>query len=165
MSANDLLKQCLESLLMEHEALLDLAEQKKQVLVRGPMDTLSSIVTKEMQRFNRVKNLENVRQQLLDESLKRMGIQDSDGSMKEWIGLLNDETERQSFSQLRGQLRKVLVTLKQVNELNQQLIKQSLEYVNYSMDMYLGGREKEYFYQKPVKALNSKRSRFIDSQG
>jgi hypothetical protein len=165
MSSNDLLRQCLESLLAEHEALLDLAEQKKQVLVHGPMDIFSSLVTKEMQGVNRVKNLENVRQQLLGESLKGMGIQDPNLSMKEWIGLLNDEEERQVFFQLRDQLRKVLVTLKQVNDLNQQLIKQSLDYINYSMDLYLGTREKEYFYQKPVNALNSKRSRFIDSQG
>ena len=165
MSSNNLLRQCLESLLTEHEALLDLAEQKKQVLIHGPMDTFSSLVTKEMQRVNRVKNLENARQQLLDESLKMMGIQGPNLSMKEWIGMINDETERQSFSQLRDQLRKVLVTLKQVNDLNLQLIKQSLDYINYSMDLYLGTREKEYFYKKPVNALNPKRSRFIDSQG
>ena len=165
MSSNDLLKQCLESLLTEHEALLDLAQQKKQVLVHGPMNIFSSLVTKEMQRVNRIKNLENERQQLLGESLKAMEIQDPDLSMREWIQLLKDEVDRQIFMQLREQLRNKLVALKQINELNQQLIKQSLVYVNYSMDLYMGTREKEYFYQKPVKALNSKRSRFIDSQG
>jgi hypothetical protein len=166
MSSNDLLKQCLESLLTEHEALLDLAEQKKQVLVHGPMNIFSSLVTKEMQRVNRIKNLENERQQLLGESLKTMGIQDTDLSMWEWIQLLKDVVERQTFTQLREQLRNTLVTLKQMNELNQKLIQQSLDYVNYSMDLYMGTREKEYFYQKPSYTANSRlTSRFIDNQG
>ena len=165
MSSNDLLIQCLESLLTEHEALLNLAEQKKKILVHGPMNILSSLVTKEMQRVNRIKNLENERQQILGESLKTMGVQDTDLSMREWILLLKDVVERQTFTQLREQLRNRLVALKQINELNQKLIQQSLDYVNYSMDLYLGTRKKEYFYQKPVNALNLKRSRFIDSQG
>jgi transcriptional regulator of heat shock response len=166
MSSNDLLKQCLESLLTEHEALLDLAEQKKQVLVHGPMNIFSSLVTKEMQRVNRIKNLENERQQLLGESLKTMGIQDTDHSMWEWIQLLKDVVERQTFTQLREQLRNTLVTLKQMNELNQKLIQQSLDYVNYSMGLYMGTREKEYFYQKPSYTANSRlTSRFIDNQG
>ena len=166
MSSNNLLRQCLESLLTEHEALLNLAEQKKQVLVHGPMNIFSSLVTKEMQRVNRIKNLENERQQLLGESLKTMGIQDADLSMREWISLIKDEKERQALTQLREQMLNKLVALKQINELNQQLIQQSLDYVNYSMDLFMGTREKEYFYQKPSYTASSRlTSRFIDNQG
>lgn len=119
------LRECLKKHIHVQQAVLQLAQQKKQILIYGPMQDLEPLVNQEVQLIRQMKTLEEKRISLLDNQHQ---------SMLEWIQALHPE-HQEELLQLRYQLRSVIMEVKQANELNQQLIDQSMKYVQYSIDV------------------------------
>jgi len=149
--------ECLQSLLVEHQALLELAERKREILIRGPIKELTTVVAHETSHVNRVRVLEEERQRMF--SSLTLGL-----SMKEWIEQLEEKQDRDQLEKLRAELKTVLFQLKQANDLNQQLIQQSQAYIQHNMEL-LTGEEKMVTYQRPMHpAANRMRTGFFNRQ-
>jgi len=149
--------ECLQSLLVEHQALLELAERKREILIRGPLKELTTVVAHETSHVNRVRVLEEERQRMFSSLMPGL-------SMKEWIEQLEEKQDRDQLEKLRAELKTVLFQLKQANDLNQQLIQQSQAYIQHNMEL-LTGEEKMVTYQRPTHpAANRMRTGFFNSQ-
>ncbi|RXT04478.1 flagellar export chaperone FlgN [Ammoniphilus sp. CFH 90114] len=166
MSTLPLLRSCLERLLEEHKELLELAEEKKQVLINGSLNELQIIVAKESQRVNKIKDYDEERQRLVQEFLILKGIRRQDHSLRDCIPLMESQEEQRMFSQLRNELRELLLRLNRINGLNQQLLEQSMSFVQYTLEVLTEDNAPTVTYGNPLNQATAKRSGkgFFDSK-
>lgn len=128
----------LDRLLTLHQQLNKLAVQKTDSLKKGNMKRLEMLMAEE---GTLVKNL----RQLEQERITVFG--------NKTISLLLEELqedERERISQLQEKVKAEYLLLKERNELNQQLIEQSLQFVHLSIDLLLPEPE-PVTYGKPQK--------------
>lgn len=165
MSTLPLLRACLERLLEEHKGLLDLAERKKQALITGAMKELQQEVAQEAHNLKKIAVYEAERQQLMREFQILQGIKGRDLSLKECIAYIQDDSQRQVLSQLRDNLKVVLLQLQRMNELNQQLLEHSLSFVKETLDLFTEDYGKKLTYANPfVQSTKTSAQAFFDSK-
>ena len=117
-----MLIETLEKQLALHKSLLELAYRKTEAVKYNRMDELNRIVREEQKHVNAIALLEKKRtehsSQTLAELLPSRSIE-----------------EQQKSGLLRDQLVKVLHELQQTNQLNEELLDQSLQFVHLQLDL------------------------------
>lgn len=114
--------------------LLVLGREKTDLLMKNrPLD-LQALNAKEMQLVEQMNQLEKVRLQLNAKAAEQLGITEANPS----VGMLCDKLDKdaaRSLSAMRDRLRAVMQELQQRNAVNAELLKQSLEYVNFNLQL------------------------------
>jgi flagellar biosynthesis/type III secretory pathway chaperone len=113
----------LERLLKSHEDLLALGERKTEVLKLGDMKALDALLKEEDLQVKKLQSIEKERM------IKFANV--TLGDMLEQA----EDPEKERLLHLQEQLVQAYETLKSRNELNQELLVQSLQYVNMSLSM------------------------------
>lgn len=124
-----------ESMLREHEQLLALAKRKKDVLIKGDMQALNDMVKDETAFVHRIERLEAERLGAGRLIAIRLGIPVEQLTAEKVSALAETPEESDRMLQLTDGLRDVIAQLKQVNDLNKQLIEQSLQFVQNSIEV------------------------------
>jgi len=134
-----------------HRELLELAEQKRVALVRNELKDIMAIVNKETKLSKRVADLQQAQTNAVNEFFRQKGFQPTrEITITELSRMITDIEAKQALIDRRDRLVELIAELKQRNDLNQQLIKQSLDFVNYSIDVIAGPPEDEMTYQRPA---------------
>jgi flagellar biosynthesis/type III secretory pathway chaperone len=126
----------LQTLADLHETLLETAKKKQQILISGEVSPLLQILAEESKLVKKIKEADQVRVTLMGEqsSLADIIAKEPDGAEKEeWVRQLQN---------LKG----LLAEVQQVNETNQQLIKQSLAFTQFMMEQILPKSEDSGVY-------------------
>jgi flagellar biosynthesis/type III secretory pathway chaperone len=113
----------LERLYKSHEDLLALGERKTEVLKLGDMKALDVLLKEEDLQVKKLQLIEKERM------LKFANV--TLGDVLEQA----EESEKEKLLHLQDQLIQTYEALKSRNELNQELLEQSLQYVNMSLSM------------------------------
>lgn len=142
--------QSLEALLDCHNQLLELARQKQDVLIKGDVQTLSTLTKEESRLVRKMGKLENERQACAQELASRHGLQDGeDITLDRLLDHLPAGEEKDRVLELARHLRDVIQSLKAQNELNMRLTQDALAMVDYSLEL-LTGRDEDVIYRKPT---------------
>ncbi|QQE74116.1 flagellar protein FlgN [Brevibacillus composti] len=142
------LYELLDNLIQLHKAMLTLAGQKRGVLIKGDVDQLMAITTQEKKLIKAVDASENARQALVTQLFADQGIQRENGTLEDLIKLTTSPEEKARLTAVREELKRIIGELRQENELNQQLLKQSLSFVTMTLDLITDTPEDDYFYGK-----------------
>ena len=159
MSAQTLV-QALGKVLLLHKSLNQLAKQKTEILKTGDTDALSNLLKEEKKHIQAIQKFENERHQATREFLikyKRADV--TNPTLSDCIEIAN-LTEKQKLTQLKSELQVQIKALTDRNELNQQLLKQSLQFVNVSLDL-LAPEIDTYNYERPGQAYHHNEGRSI----
>lgn len=141
--------QTLEELNYIHLDLMSLGEQKKQVIIANNVDELTKIVNKESKLMKQIMQCEERRIEAIGRFLEEQGNPPNPGlTVSELITFVYKASEKQALVAAHDALIETLVKLKRVNDLNQQLIGQSLQHINFTLDM-IAPSEDQSTYQKP----------------
>jgi hypothetical protein len=106
-----------------HESLLVLARRKTEVLKKNDIEALSALLADEQKHLFAIRQLEERRRRWLKE---RLG--DETVTIAACQAMANGE-ERQQLRECGDRLRAAVNALSEANELNRQLIEQSLQFV------------------------------------
>ena len=117
-----MLIETLEKQLALHKSLLGLAHAKKGAIKQNKMDELNRIIRDEQKHVSAVSILE------------RQRASRSDGTVMDQLSHLPEE-EQEHAVHLRDELMSVLLELKAVNDLNAELLDQSLQFVHLQLDL------------------------------
>ncbi|MGX8237006.1 flagellar protein FlgN [Exiguobacterium undae] len=110
----------IDQLTTEHKTLLKLAHEKKQILIQNDMPRLSQIVKEEAVYLKKIVQLEERR-------MTHMG----EVTMSEWLQAHpEDVTSMRRLLETMGQLKKA-------NDLNAELLTQSLDYLNWHLQLLI----------------------------
>jgi len=156
----------LEELLDLHISLHELALQKKEHIIHNKMDELNSVVLKETKLIKEVSNNEQLRQALVVQLQRDLGYRPRlNIKLTEVIKAVTNPDDKQTLIRLQSELSTAINNLRQLNELNQQLLMQSMDYVNFSLDAMLGAPDEEATYKKPsIQPQAVKRTGLFDTR-
>ncbi|WCK54200.1 flagellar protein FlgN [Aneurinibacillus sp. Ricciae_BoGa-3] len=157
----------LEQLIREHERMLKLAKQKKEVLIAGAIADLARIIQFESRSIKNIQALELERERHVSLYFMLRGVRKETVYLSDLIEAAGDSEAGRALHRCQQRLNNLLKELKNLNELNQQLIQQSLAYVNLTLEEMTTPVEDHYTYRKPVEPQFTNRSggqRFFDSK-
>lgn len=127
------LKQVLQSELELYGRILEIARRKTEILKKSKVKELELLTLDERDMVLEAGNLED-RRELVIKKLARTLNLDSKldlASMSEKF----TEVGRAEFIELRARLKAAIAELKQANELNNMLLKDSLDYIDFSLNL------------------------------
>lgn len=124
----------LDELIEVHQKFIDLGREKTEVLKKNDMPALDRLVKEEEQLTRHVQQIENKRQQAIRQYLDQHYYLPEDVTLEELIHIVPIDA-RDALKERQLQLVNEVITLKDVNDLNRQLIQQSLQLVTISMNL------------------------------
>lgn len=155
------IEQLKDALTKENEMysnVLELAKQKTKVIIKGDIKALENITKKEQQFIMTMGTFERVRRSILTNIAEELNIQET-STISELL-LFLDENIVDDIDNLRNELLNTISELKDANESNEKLLNQSLQYINFNLEMLTHSPEDGNRYSnnasenKEVKPIN-----------
>lgn len=143
------LYQVLENLINLHKALFTLAAEKKEVLIKGDSDALLRITKQETKLIQAVEAAESARGDVMNRIAAAKGLSFSDQTLLGLIKAITSAEEKLRLKAYREELIRIVSQLREANELNQQLLAQSLSFINASLDLLTDTPEEDFIYKRP----------------
>jgi flagellar biosynthesis/type III secretory pathway chaperone len=133
-----------------HDALSELAEQKKQVLIHNIVEQLTQIVSKENKLVKQLGELDRQRVEVIGQFLMEKGYKPNPKvTVSDLTKIIFNIEDKKTLLSLQKQLLGSIRKLREMNQLNQQLIEHSLSFIDYSLDLIVGPPDDDVIYHKP----------------
>lgn len=165
-SSFQMLISLLSKIILTYRALYTVADQKKAAIIANDIEDVNRLSLQETKMLKPVPDMEKEVRQLLTAIQRELGFRPKlKMSLDELITLLIEPEQKQLLQETGEELVDISNKLKAANELNYHLTQQSLEYVNFSLDVLVGPEEEEYTYKKPMQQQEPlKRSSLYDKK-
>lgn len=118
-----------------HQSLLLLAQEKTEALKSGGFDQLQKVLVQERKYVQAINQVEKSRQQAVGDWLRDHSKSLPEPTVSYLLELIPDTAEKQSLEKHFLKLTDVILRVKQQEQLNQELMLQSLQYIELSLDM------------------------------
>ena len=120
----------------EYDIILGLARSKTPVIVAGNLDELARITEDEQSHADRLQNLDNTRSKVTADIANVLNRDVNELKLKTLIGLLErTPAEQKALSEVYDRLTGLTHELARVNEQNSELLKSSLELVDFELNL------------------------------
>lgn len=159
--------EALETLRLQHEQLIVLAERKKEALVANDIDALNETVTKESRLIKLIAEAESKRQQAVIDCLGSLGMNATPSTtVASLIRMISNPDEKLRLSDLAEKLSAVIEKLRAMNEVNMRLTQQSIEFNDFSLNLLASAYDdSDFVYKKPTdSAYGQHKHSFFDSK-
>ncbi|RUT33278.1 flagellar protein FlgN [Paenibacillus zeisoli] len=134
-----------------HLVMLDCAVKKRAAIMKNNVEDLIGILNQESRIVKQIEQLEDTRMTACYAFLQERGVKSQlNLTITELSRLVFDPEEKKSLLDMQKQLSDTLHRLKELNDLNQKLIEQSLTFLDYSLDLLVGEPEQAATYQHPA---------------
>lgn len=153
-----------ESLLEAHRKLVQLLNRKKDLLIQNDIDGLNRLVKDEESQIRTIHQLEQERLQRGRIVAENNGIPIEDLRLSTLLELTNDQPILQNrLKKVDREFPAVISLLRGINELNGQLLTQSLRYLETTLDVLTDSSSSMITYHGREETAVAKRS-FFDSK-
>jgi len=127
--------------------MLELSKSKKKIIVESKVAELDKIVKLEQDMIVNIGQLERKREEETAKLCRSLNLNSARVTISEMASMLLPE-QKKRLEDIQDRLGKILAELKAVNDVNGQLIEQSLEYIDYSINLITGaGMETGSLYE------------------
>ncbi len=117
-----------------YEAISKISKSKTNIIVQGKVQELENMVKLEQALILQLGKLENEREKTVENLAKQLDIKSSQFTISELARHLGGEAG-QKLKTYQEHLARSINNLKDANELNSKLIKNSLEYIEFSINL------------------------------
>jgi len=138
-------------MILIQKQLIDCAQQKKTVLIERKIDELNQIVQEEAKLVKQLGKLEKERTQQVDRAL----LNYPSLSFHQFMDTLPDDEMKKILSSKFETLRKLTIELQSINKGNEQLLTDSLSFVQHMIHSVTQPRQRHYNYQSPLNPQNT----------
>ena len=119
-----------------YSEIIPVAEKKTQIIVNNDLQSLNSITEEEQELLGKISKLEKKRQEVIRNIGIVMNKKESELNFITIIELLKgQEKEQEELRKLHDKLKRTIDILSTLNERNQMLIKQSLEMIDFDINL------------------------------
>lgn len=147
-----------------YQALLEIASKKKVSIIENNIDELQAFVKDENVLVGRNQRLEKKRIEFFKDISMVLG-KNEDISLKEIIDNIKGQDGEKELISIREKMLVVLPKLKSINDQNQELLKMSIDYVDFSMNLIRGaGAEAPTYYDLAGNEINSSDRKMFDAK-
>ncbi|RAP73938.1 flagellar protein FlgN [Paenibacillus montanisoli] len=150
-----------------YSQLLALAKEKTPYLVHNQVDRLNAAIQKERKLLKTAEELEQQRMRLSGQYFTSLNmLRYKGGKISEMIRTVTSPQDKIRLTIVHTELTGLLDELQKVNQLNQQLIEQSLKFIDYSIDLMVEKPIDDITYQHPLSlGYGNARNRLFDTRG
>lgn len=146
----------------QYTALLELAQEKQQILVDNDLNRLEQLTAKEQKLILTISKLENKRLQIISTLGDVLGTNAPNYTLKE-VAEKAPGPFQNELTEIYVELNKIIEELSKVNEENSNLINQALKIVNFTLDT-ITQAEREVTYPEREPKSTKQISRIFDSK-
>src|SRR5699024_935434 len=143
-----------------HEELLAISEKKTKCIKTSDMDCLSKLLMQERKQLQAVEQAEEERQQIAESIFAENGKPETERTVSELLHCIENAEQRKRLDEAAAGLIEKLVALKQKERLNNDLIQQSMQFVQLSLDMLQPAAKNMNYTDKNIKQQTMNRSVF-----
>ena len=119
-----------------YKELIPIAEEKTRIIIRNDLDALQKITDQEQLTVERINALEKKREEVIVNIGTVLSRDPKELNMKTLIKILGKQPEEQKrLSRIHDELSETLRRLVVINDRNKELIKQSLEMIEFNMNL------------------------------
>jgi len=151
-----------------YQLLLEMADNKRDVIIKGEIPSLQDMTQQEQELAGLLLRLERKRLSTVKDICLVTNKASQDMTIKQLIVLLEGQTEaKEQLQRVADELSEMVHQVQEVNLQNKQLLKQSLEFVEFTMNAIQTGREpvSTNRYQSKGQAYNpSASNNFFDAK-
>lgn len=124
----------MEEQFQAYRELLHIGNEKTDVLVNGDIKALNEITEKEQNLILKLGKLEEERFELVKQ-IAKLHNKDASEIKAEFFKTILDEREAKTFTAIYDDLKTVLLEIETQNRRNEKLIKNALDYINFSIKL------------------------------
>jgi flagellar biosynthesis/type III secretory pathway chaperone len=117
-----------------HNELHGLSLEEKDAIIQNDIDALQNLVNLKNMVISQNSRLEKQRISLVKDIAEVMGHKGSDLSLADVIEILTDDADKEKLRIAGTDLRESVNRLKEINDINKQLLESSIEFVEYSLN-------------------------------
>lgn len=126
----------LERQYKEYEVLLELSKEKTNIIVKGDLELLAEMSDREQNAVNVVLKTDKERETVMKDIANVLNKDEATLKISDLVTMLSTRPEeRKRLDKARADLNSLAYQLKKVNERNRELIENSLELVNFDMNL------------------------------
>lgn len=129
----------LDKLLKLHKSLYQIAVEKTEVLKKGDLEALNNLMKNEQSHISAIQMVEKDRVKLMQELLPGK----KEATLQKCLTFF-EGSDKEELEALQEGLTQELLELKTVNDLNQQLLEQSLQVVSLNLDLLVPNNPANY---------------------
>ena len=144
-----------------YETLLRLSREKTDIIVQGKVTELENITKVEQSLVLRLAKLEQSREDLVEKLSKEIGM-DAENITVSQLGKVFPEDQSKELARCQEKMTSVFKDLKDSNELNTKLIKNSLEYIDFSINVLSNAGSAGDTYGKSGQSNDPGKRNFFD---
>lgn len=149
--------QCLVDL---HVDLVEISQNKTEEIKQGDMEKLSKLLMQERKQVQLISQKESERQELVEKFFVEKNAENEEQTMTNLLAFIDDETEKVEFEKVMSALIDAIVELREIEQLNKELMEQSMQLVQLSLDMLQPSINRMNYDGKQNIQESSKRSVF-----
>lgn len=146
-----------------HKQLLNLCERKLSYIKSNDMEELSKILTIERTYIQKTDQLETKRQKVIEDFISKHNIPVVEKTASQLLQHLTNIDEKVILEKQIVKLIEVIVQLRSTEQLNEELLQQSMEFVQTSLDLF-DPTMKNYNYNNRLSEQSSKNRSIFDSR-
>lgn len=125
-----------------YELLLEMANNKKDVIIEGELPSLQEMTKQEQELAGLLLRLEKKRSNIVDDICLVTNKDSKDMTVSKLIKLLDGQKEEQNrLIEVTNRLVKNVEALRGINKSNNQLLKQSLDFIDFTLNAIQSSRE------------------------
>lgn len=138
----------IEALTAEHERLLNISIEKTDLIKAGKIDAIQKILMQERKQTQVISQLETKRLQAVDSLFDEMKINETDRTVSVLLIHMEGNQAKKNMEAAVAQLIDIIVQIRDVEQLNKELLQQSMTFVQLSLGMFQPNIEQMNYGQK-----------------
>lgn len=117
-----------------YENILEISKNKTDIVIKGKVKELESITELEQSLIIQIGKLEAERESLVDKIFSVIGEDSSNMTISELVGYI-EEPQAKRLNSYKEHMISVLKEIKDVNDINAKLIKSSIDFIDFSINI------------------------------
>ncbi|QED49602.1 flagellar protein FlgN [Cytobacillus dafuensis] len=126
----------LEKLLTLHQDLYDIAKRKTIIIKYGELEALNQVMKDENKIIVAIQLAEKEREKAILLLSKGDPVRGTPSTILECLDWIDEKSDQEKIVELRSMLLDTIEVLKDINNLNQQLLEQSMQFVRLNLDLF-----------------------------
>lgn len=117
-----------------YDELLAIGKEKKNIIIKNQVEVLKQMNTVEISLTNKLKKLSKKRLESFEDIKMVLGLT-GQATLSNIAQKLKDEKEKTELLKARDKLKEISIELGEVNQINRNLIGNSLDYIDFSINL------------------------------
>ena len=140
-----------------YDQILEEAEKKTDVIVKGDISSLQETTLREQKIINELEKLNNAREQIVAQIARKTGKKPEELTVSVLAELFPGD-KANKLKSIRDNLMETIGKLKARNDANQKLIQNAIEYINFSLNLIMQPvpQTTQYGSKGPEKQIGSR---------